>query len=187
MPSELQFDLGKYTIWVNPQRINFEVEAYLKGTTLRSYVTNVNGIQGELLQGIQTKDRERMFEQPSSWTLKDHGEFMRVLSNAVALFSGDTTCVVKALDLDREEGEWKGDPNDPATRLVLNTGHTKEEWATEMASRLMSEWTNAPQCDPEQLEHIQQAIERALANTPLSVEQLIGTMLIEEHYFEEIS
>ncbi len=193
--SFVHFDLGKYELVMHMNSDDFFVRARVTGTTLESDVTDVNGIAEELLADVNTEGRIRDFED-STWVFSQYvggaEDFLSVIANAWRLFTKHGGMVTEYLDKDRAASEWDASPSldsaddsDVGTRIFLDTGHTPKEWAQAVAARLIDEWANRGECEPDELHKFQDILAEGLTRYPEGLREIIGTSLIEETYFDD--
>jgi hypothetical protein len=62
-------------------------------------------------------------------------------------------------------------------------GHTSDEWAEAIASRISDEWGGAETGDPDS-KVLEEVLAAALKAVPDQLQRLIGTQIIEEDYFD---
>lgn len=62
-----------------------------------------------------------------------------------------------------------------------------EKWAEAIALRISDEWNGNTPDNKEDVELLRQTLEIALKNNPSECMKLIGTTIIEEDYFDEIT
>lgn len=63
---------------------------------------------------------------------------------------------------------------------------TPEAWAVAIAARIADEWTGKDS-DPDNAELLKEVLTKALKAVPEETMKLVGTGIIEEDYFEEVS
>lgn len=62
-----------------------------------------------------------------------------------------------------------------------------DRWAEAIALRISDEWTGNTVDNKEDVELLRQILENTLKTNPSECRKLIGTIIIEEDYFDEIT